>query len=68
MLRHLVSRNATLVTLLHENPKHEKMSLEEVLGKFLSHEIMVKESKHIEDLAQGNITIERLHHQQYELG
>jgi hypothetical protein len=30
------------------------MTLEDVLGKFLSHEVMVKDSKHIEDLAQGN--------------
>jgi hypothetical protein len=36
MLRSLVSRNATLVTLLHENPRYEVMTPEEVLGKFLA--------------------------------
>jgi hypothetical protein len=51
MLRFLVSRNATLITLLHENPWYEKMTLEEVLGKYLSHEMMVKDSKNIQDLA-----------------
>jgi hypothetical protein len=61
MLRSLISYNATLVTLLRENPRYEKMSLEkmsleEMFGKFLSHEMMVNESKHLEELVQGNVT------------
>jgi hypothetical protein len=56
MLRSFTSHSATLVTLIHENPRYKKMSLEEVLGKFLSHEMMVKDSKHINDLAQGNVS------------
>jgi hypothetical protein len=56
MLRSFVSLNATLVTLLLENSRYEVMNLEEVLVKFLSHEMMVKDSKHIEDLTQGSIS------------
>jgi hypothetical protein len=56
MLWWFTSRNATLFTLIHENPRYKKMSLEEVFGKFLSHEMMLKDSKHIDDLVQGNIT------------
>jgi hypothetical protein len=58
MLRSLVSRNATLVTLLCENPRYKVMTPEEVLGKVLSHEMMVKDSKLIEDLHQGNANTE----------
>jgi hypothetical protein len=56
MLRSFTSRNATCVSLVRENPRYKKMTLEEVFGKFLSHEIMVKESKCIEGLVQGNIS------------
>lgn len=55
-LRYLITCNATLVTLLCENPRYEVMTLEEVLSKSISHEMMVKDYKHIEDLAQGNIS------------
>jgi hypothetical protein len=57
MLWSFTSRNATLVTLIRKNPRYEKMILEEVLGKFPSHEMMVKYSKDIEDLTQGNFAI-----------
>jgi hypothetical protein len=54
MLRSLVSRNATLVTLFLENLRYEVLTPKEVLGKFLRHEMMFKDSKHVEDLHQGN--------------
>jgi hypothetical protein len=45
MLRSLVFRNATLVQLLHENPRYGVMTLDKVLRKFVSFELMVKYSK-----------------------
>jgi hypothetical protein len=51
-------RNVTLVTLIHENPMYKKLTLEEVLGKFLSHEMMKKDSKYIKNIAQGNTSTE----------
>jgi hypothetical protein len=42
MLRSFTSRNATLVSLVRENPRYKKMTPEEVFGKFLSHEMMVR--------------------------
>jgi hypothetical protein len=56
MSRSFTSRNCTLVTLIHENPRYKKMSPKEDPRKFLSHKMMVKDSKNIDDLAQGNIT------------
>jgi hypothetical protein len=56
MLRSFTSRNATVVSLVCENPRYKKMTPMEVFGKFLSHDMMVRDSKYIEDLVQGNIS------------
>jgi hypothetical protein len=48
--------NATLVSLIRENPRYKNMSSEEVLGKFLSHEMMVRDSKYIKDLVHGSVS------------
>lgn len=55
MLWSLVSRNAAPVTLLRENPRYEVMTPRGGAWKFLSHGMMVKDSKHVDDLHQGNI-------------
>jgi hypothetical protein len=52
ILRSLVFRNPTQVQLIRENPMYEQMSPEEVIGKFVSFELMVKDSKHIVNLEQ----------------
>jgi hypothetical protein len=53
ILRSLVFCNPTQVQLIHDNPRYEQMSPEEVIGKFESFELMVKDSKHIVNLEQG---------------
>jgi hypothetical protein len=55
MLKSFTSRNATPVSLVHHNLRYKKMSPVEVLEKFLSHEMTVRDSKYIKDLAQGNV-------------
>jgi hypothetical protein len=52
ILRSLVFHNPTQVQLICENPRYKKMSPEEVIGKFVSFELMVKDSKHIVNLEQ----------------
>jgi hypothetical protein len=52
ILRSLVC-NPSQVQLIRENPRYEQMSPEEVIGKFVSFELMVKDSKHIVNLEQG---------------
>jgi hypothetical protein len=39
---------------LRENTRYEVITPEEVFGKFLSHEMMVKDSKYVMDLHQRN--------------
>jgi hypothetical protein len=53
ILRSLVFRNPTQVQLIHGDPRYKQMSLEEVISKFVSFELMIKYSKHIVHLEQG---------------
>jgi hypothetical protein len=52
-LRSLVFRNPTQVQLICGDPRYKQMSPEEVIGKFVSFELMIKDSKHIVNLEQG---------------
>jgi hypothetical protein len=53
ILRSLVFRNPTQVQLIRGDPRYKLMSFEEVIGKFVSFELMIKGSKQIVDLEQG---------------
>jgi predicted nuclease with TOPRIM domain len=53
ILRSLVFRNPIQVQLIRGDPRYKLMSPEEVIGKFVSFELMVKGSKHIVNLEQG---------------
>jgi hypothetical protein len=53
ILRSLVFRNPTQVQLISGDFRYKLMSPEEVIGKFVSFELMIKGSKHIVDLEQG---------------
>jgi hypothetical protein len=53
ILRSLVFCNPTQVQLICGDPRYKLMSLEEVIWKFVSFELMIKGSKHIVNLEQG---------------
>jgi hypothetical protein len=53
ILRSLVFRNPTQVQLIHGDPRYKLMSPKEVIGKFVSFELMVEGYKHIVNLEQG---------------
>jgi hypothetical protein len=53
ILRSLVFRNPTQVQLIRGDPRYKQMSPEEVIGKFVSFELVIKDSKHIVNLEQG---------------
>jgi hypothetical protein len=53
ILRSLVFRNPTQVQLIRGDLRYKLMSLEEVIGKFVSFELMIKGSKHIIDLEKA---------------
>jgi hypothetical protein len=53
ILRSLVFRNPTQVQLIRGDPRYKQLSPEEVIGMFVSFELMIKDSKHIVNLEQG---------------
>jgi hypothetical protein len=53
ILRSLVFCNPTQVQLIRRDPRYKLMSPEEVIGNFVSFELMIKDSKHIVNLEQG---------------
>jgi hypothetical protein len=52
ILRSLVFCNPTQVQLIRGDPRYKHMSPEEVIGKFVSFELMIKDYKHIVNLEQ----------------
>jgi hypothetical protein len=53
ILRSLIFRNPTQVQLIRGDPRYKQMSPKEVIGKFVSFELMIKDYKHIVNLEQG---------------
>jgi hypothetical protein len=53
ILRSLVFRNPTQLQLICGDPRYKLMSPEEVISKFVSFELMIKDSKHTVNLEQG---------------
>jgi hypothetical protein len=69
ILRSLVFCIPTQVQLIRGDPRYKQMSPEEVIGKFVSFELMFKDSKHIVNLEQGATSIPRcnpLHSKQWK--
>jgi hypothetical protein len=53
MLRSFTIIDPNLVNLIRESPRYTKMSPEEILGKFVSGHMMVKEARYVDDIADG---------------
>jgi hypothetical protein len=53
ILRSFVFHNPTQVQLIRGDPRYKQMSSKEVIGKFVSFELMIKDFKHIINLEQG---------------
>jgi hypothetical protein len=60
ILRYLVFCNSTQVQLIRGDPRYKQMSPEEVIGKFVSFKLMIKDSKHIVNLEQGATSTPRV--------
>src|SRR6187455_1151520 len=55
MLRSFTVLDPHLVNNIRENPRYTKMSPEEVLGKFVSRRMMIKEARYVDDALNGPI-------------
>jgi hypothetical protein len=57
MLRSLTVIDPHLVNLIRENPRYTKMTPEEILGKFVSGCMMVKEAIYVDDALNGPLPV-----------
>jgi hypothetical protein len=57
MLRSFTVIDPHLVNLIRENPRYTKMTPEEILGKFVSGRMMVKEARYMDDALNGPLPI-----------
>jgi transposase InsO family protein len=60
MLRSFTVIDPHLVNLIRENPRYTKMTPEEILGKFVSGRMMVKEARYVDDALNGPMPIYEL--------
>jgi hypothetical protein len=56
-LGHLPLLTPHLVNLIRENPRYTKMTPEEILGKFVSGRMMVKEARYMDDVLNGPLPV-----------
>jgi hypothetical protein len=57
MLRSFTVIDPHLVNLIRENPRYTKMTPEEILGKFVSGRMMVKEARYVDDALNDPLPI-----------
>jgi hypothetical protein len=57
MLRSFTVIDPHLVNLIRENPRYTKMTPEEILGKFVSDRMMVKEARYVDDALNGPLLV-----------
>jgi hypothetical protein len=57
MLRSFTIIDPHLVNLIRENPRYTKMTPEEILEKFVSERMMVKEARYMDDALNGPLPV-----------
>jgi hypothetical protein len=60
MLRSFTVINPHLVNLIRENPRYTKMMPKEILRKFVSKYVMVKEARYVDDALNGPLPLHEL--------
>jgi hypothetical protein len=62
MLRSFTIIDPHLVNLIRENPRYTKMTLEEIIEKFVSGRMMVKEARYVDDAANEPLPLYEPYH------
>jgi hypothetical protein len=57
MLRSFTVLDPHLVNSIHENPRYTMMTPEEILGKFVSGRMMIKEARYVDEALNGPMPI-----------
>jgi hypothetical protein len=59
MLRAYAIKDTMVISLIQQESIFKKMTLHDVLGKIINHEMVVKESQHIKNLSKGIISLRK---------
>jgi hypothetical protein len=49
-------KDTTVISLIQQDPTFKRMTLDDVLGKIISHEMLVEEAQHVKNLSKGIIS------------
>jgi hypothetical protein len=49
-------KDTTVISLIQWDPTFKKMTLDDVLGKIINHEMLVEEAQHVKNLSKGIIS------------
>jgi hypothetical protein len=53
MLRAYVVKDTTVISLIQQDRTFKRMTLDDVLGKIINHEMFIEEAKHVKNLSKG---------------
>jgi hypothetical protein len=56
MLKAYAIMDTTVISLIQQDPTFKKMTLDDVLGKIINHEMLVEEAQHVKNLSKGIIS------------
>jgi hypothetical protein len=56
MLRAYAIKDTMVISLIQQDPTFKKMTLNDVLGKIINHEMLVEEASHVKNLSKGVIS------------
>jgi hypothetical protein len=49
-------KDTTVISLIQQDPTFKRMTLDDVLGKIINHEMLVEEAQHVKNLSKGMIS------------
>jgi hypothetical protein len=53
MLRAYAIKDTTVISLIQQDPTFKNMTLDDVLGKIINHEMLVEEAQYVKNLSKG---------------
>jgi hypothetical protein len=59
MLRAYAIKDTTVISLIQQDPTFKKMTLDDILGKIINHEMLVEEAQHVKNLSKGTISLRK---------
>jgi hypothetical protein len=49
-------KDTAVISLIQQDPTFKRMTLDDVLGKIINHEMLVEEAQHVKNLSKGIIS------------